>query len=66
MNVSASDQIAAALRDLLGNAGLRTERCAKARECVAANHGTSLAERVIELANEVVAETMARNSAVTR
>jgi len=66
MNVSAPDQIAAALRDLLGNVALRAELGAKAREWVAANHGTSLAGRVIELANEVVAETMAPNSAVTR
>jgi glycosyltransferase involved in cell wall biosynthesis len=63
MNVSAPDQIAAALRDLLGNAGLRAELGAEAREWVTANHGTSLAERVIELANEVVAETAARSSA---
>jgi glycosyltransferase involved in cell wall biosynthesis len=56
MNVSEPEEIAAALDDLLTDVPRRHELAAQARRWVIENHGTRLAERIIELCEQVVAE----------
>jgi glycosyltransferase involved in cell wall biosynthesis len=56
LNVAEPDEIDAALRRLFTTPELRATLGAEAREWVAANHGTQVAERVIELCRAVVAE----------
>jgi glycosyltransferase involved in cell wall biosynthesis len=66
MNVSEPEEIASTLESLFEERALRLRLGDQAREWVVANHGPPLAERVIELAHEVVAETTARGSAIER
>lgn len=66
MNVTAPEEIGGALMSLLNNPQQRTTLGNEAREWVIANHGPSVAERVIELCHEVVGENTAHRSVLTR
>jgi glycosyltransferase involved in cell wall biosynthesis len=62
MNVSEPAEIAAALTELLGSRERRVALGAQSRDWVIANHGPPVAERMIELCSEVVAQHEARRS----
>jgi glycosyltransferase involved in cell wall biosynthesis len=66
MNVSESDQIAEALTRLFDDARLRATLGAQAREWVIANHGPSVAQRVIDLCHEVERENDLRRHTGTQ
>jgi glycosyltransferase involved in cell wall biosynthesis len=66
MNVAEPAEIASALARLFDDPKLRSTLGAEARSWVAANHGTQVAERVIELCRVVVAEGADQLHTVTR
>jgi glycosyltransferase involved in cell wall biosynthesis len=64
MNVSSADEIAAALRQLFDDTDLRRRLGGEARRWVVEHHGPPVAERVIDLCTEALAERAAGTSNV--